>query len=234
MILTVLRPSYFMPIADSARVQLSDIVVLAETHQFSKQETINRMAIKTITGKSWLTVPVVRGERFGQSIAAARIDARQPWQKNHLRALEFNYRNTPYYYWHADGVAGVLSNAGESLNQLLLACSRLLFSALDVRARLVGSSALDHQITDRTERALSWLAASGCDTYLLPREELALLDQQRLRRNGIRVLAPACHPQTYHQSYGVFVPGLSSLDLLFNEGPDAPAILDKHYTSIKG
>jgi hypothetical protein len=232
MILTVLRPAYFMPISDCARSQLADVIVFAETHQFSKQETIHRTAIKTITGKVWLSVPVLHSELIGQSIAAAHIDARQPWQKKHLRALELNYRNSPYYYWHADGVIGTLSAAGERLSDLLWSCSRLLFSALDVHARLIGSSALDHQIADRTDRALAWLKACACDTYLLPPEELGLLDQNRLRQSDIRIIAPVSHPVNYHQQYGAFVPGLSSLDLLFNEGPDAPAILKKQLDPI--
>jgi hypothetical protein len=232
MILTVLRPCYFLPIADCARAQASDITVLAETHQFSKQETIHRAAIKTFIGKAWLSVPVLHTERIGQSIQAARIDMRQQWKRNHLRSLELNYRNSPYFYWHTDAIARIVSDAGDVLNELLWVSTRFMFSVLDLRTRLIGSGALDHDILDRTDRAIKWLEACSCDTYLIPQEEMLLLDLDRLRKNKIQIVTHSSRAVSYHQQFGDFIPGLSSLDLLFNEGPDSPVILKKHYDKI--
>lgn len=227
MILTVLQPSYFLPIAECARLLLADVVVFAETFSFKKNDVIHRTAVKTLSGRSWLSVPVLSRHRQGQMIRNMLIDANQPWSIRHWRTLECNYRNSPYYYLYADVVQKIIFESGEKLIDLLFLSEKLILHALKMPLDVVSSYDLSFQIKDRTERVLSWLEACNCDTYLLRPYETVLIDCKALFNYNKKVQVFTYQDYPYHQQFYNFLPGLSILDLLFNEGPLSKSILYK-------
>ena len=92
-VLTVISPEYFPRISTLARVQAADVVIWADTFLFSKQTTMNRTRIKTVTGPEWLTVPVMhQGKTRYHDV---EIDPEHCWRHNHSRTLQVNYMNSP-------------------------------------------------------------------------------------------------------------------------------------------
>ena len=224
MILAVEPPAYFPPPAGCAKLAAADVIVRADTFRFSRKEGVHRTAIRTLTGQCWLSVPVLGSGVPGARIADLAIDVRQPWADEHWRALEYNYHNAAYYYYYADAVEGIIRSAGSSLAALLTAAGGFASGSLDLRGQMISSSGLP-EVSERTGRLLAWAEVCGCDRYLIHPGEAGLLDLPRLKAAGIGLVTLDFTAAPYHQQVPGFLPGLSLLDLLFNEGPAAAEYL---------
>jgi len=226
MILTVIRPAYFPTIAVIAKAMAADVLVWADSFQYKKHDTMNRTAIKTVGRARWLTVPVLSKGLGLQPISAVQIDNRRTWQKNHRRALELNYKMAPYFYQYWDELEDMLSQEHEKLSELDLISIAFAFRALGMKKTLLKSSQLP-QVKDRTGRVIAWMKDTQCHNYLYESREASLIDRSRIEKEGVQ--AAACHfaPVVYHQQFGEFLPDLTILDLLFNEGEQSLNIVNE-------
>lgn len=227
MILAVEPPAYFPPPARCAKAFAADVIIHADSFQFRKQEIINRAAIKTAAGSRWLTVPVLSKNNSGARIMDLAIDARQAWAEAHWRALEYNYHNTAYFYYYADELEKVIRSGSAALGELLRMAGLFTWKSLNIKAQIVPASELP-LVADRTERLLVWARACGCDRYLLWPVEADLLDLERLSAAGLVLLPLEFNMAPYHQQFSGFLPDLSILDLLFNEGPMAGEYINRN------
>src|SRR5216684_6490113 len=84
-----------------------DVFVLLDDVQFEKQSWQQRNRIKTPVGLQWLTVPVIFKGRFGQLIKDVEIRDPDFW-RNHFRAIELNYRRSPFFDHYAEELRSCL------------------------------------------------------------------------------------------------------------------------------
>jgi hypothetical protein len=56
-------------------------------------------------------------------------------------------------------------------------------------------------------------------------------DRRKIESAGIKIGEQSFKHPSYNQLFGEFIPNLSVLDLLFNEGPNASAIITKSMSS---
>ncbi len=220
MILTVIEPSYFGTISTWAQICSADVQVIADTFKFKKHSSINRTAIKTITGRSWLTIPVRTRGQSDLAIKSVRIDRQQPWQAKHLCSLERNYQNAPYFIMMIDAITDCLRQRPDHLSPFLIHTMQICGQWLASQQNWVQSTVLP-ECHDRTRRVLAWLDATGCNGYLLLPHEASLIDMDRLWKAGVELWLLSGAVSTYHQQYEGFIPDCSTLDLLFNEGRGA-------------
>jgi hypothetical protein len=220
----VIEPAYFPPPFYFAKVLCADVLVWADSFQFKKGSFINRAPIKTVSGKQWLTVPVFSKMTAGQKINNTVIDNHQNWQNRHVRTLEVNYRQSPYYPFFSDAIANVINGQYQTISGLLVKSRDFLFSQLKIDKKLTPGSQLPH-VQDRTERLMAWLKECDCQSYVYYEQERPLFDAPMVLKQGIRLFTCRHEPQKYHQIFDGFLPNLSVLDLLFNEGEQAHAII---------
>jgi len=226
MILSVLQPSYFPSVAVCGKILASDVVVWADSFLFRKGSPINRMKIKTIDGGRWLTVPVLTRGLAEQHIKDVIIDNHSPWAKNHLRALQNNYCNSPYYFYYIDELQDVYNQKWKALTELLEFSMQFYQKKIPLETHFVHAGSLP-LVAERTARAVSWLKETGCDTYLFEPHEQLLFDQKRVRAQGFSLKLYTYHAEKYHQQFRGFENSMSALDLLFNEGEMSASILKR-------
>jgi len=203
-----------------------DAFVLLDNVQFEKQSWQQRNRIKTSTGLQWLTVPVVFRGRFGQKIN--QVEIRDPeFVRNHLRAIEVNYRRAPYFHSYYTELAGLLqAHASGLLADLNVHLLRWFCAILDVRTPIVHASAME-AIGLRSELLVSLCCELKANSYLSPPGSVAyLLDDLEMFANvGIEVEFHHYEHPEYAQLFPPFLPYASALDLIFNEGPRSGDIL---------
>ena len=78
---------------------------------------------------------------------------------------------------------------------------------------------------DPDERLIALARHFGADTYLAGCGGRDYMKLDAYSRSGIRVLFQDYDHPVYKQQFGAFEPFLSTLDLLFNHGPESLAIL---------
>jgi hypothetical protein len=222
-VLVAHQPAYLPWGGYFSRLLDVDELVVLDHVQFGERGWQNRNFVRGHTGRVRLTVPVRR--RFGQPLhAVALTDG--PWAQRHWRTLTETYRRAPHWPRYADELADIYHRQWEHLVPLTLALTELMLRAFALDVTLVRSSTLAPK-GENTDMLVDLCRNRGSDVLRVGTGATAYLDTETLRRHGITVeVASYAHPR-----YGTPSPhweaGLSALDLLLHEGPDARAVLER-------
>ncbi|MGW2183257.1 WbqC family protein [Streptomyces sp. NPDC001732] len=207
-------PGYFSRLADA------DELILLDHVQFSERGWQNRNYIRGAAGPVRLTVPVRR--RFGQSIADTRI-ADGAWAGRHWRSLAQTYGHAPYWLEHREVLEAFYRMPWTHLADLDEALLRLLLDAFHLPVAMVRTSDLPPS-GRQTDMLIGLCHQRGATRLRVGSGALAYLDHHLLAEHAITVeVATYSHPP-YGSAPG-WRPGLSALDLLLYEGPNAASIL---------
>jgi len=218
------QPQYMPWLGYLAKWAAADVFVFLDTVQYEKNGWQNRNRIKTRDGAAWLTVPV--HAPLGTRIRDVGLANDEPWRRRHFTAIEHAYAGAPCWGRFRDGLAALYAGEWSGLAPLAEASARWLADAFEIRtpARLA-SEIGDPGVTDATARLVELCRAVGGDTYLAGRDGIQYLDLPQFEAAGIAVLSQAYEHPVYRQCHGAFVPNLSGMDLLLNEGPSGRALV---------
>ena len=229
----LLSTTYFGPIQWYQKLNRHRCII--EQHDnFVKQTYRNRCVIASANGPQTLTVPIERYDGMKCAMRDIRISDHGNWRHLHWQALVSAYGETPFFEYYADDIRPFFEeHRWKYLLDFNLDITHTLCSLLDVRPDLTLS---DHYIdADETisgggclDRAVKSLGgANGLDgaTESLGSSSACSLFVDY--RDAIRPKHPLpdaefeARPyyQVRAQRHG-FLPNLSVLDLLFNEGPE--------------
>lgn len=225
--IAIAQPTYLPWLGYFDLLDQVDKFVLLDTVQFEKQSWQQRNRIKTPTGLLWLTVPVVFRGRLGQRIVDVEIREAEFW-RDHLRAVELNYRRAPFFDRYYPALSEFLRSASSGLRlaELTIGLLRWLAEELGIKTPIVRSSELAAQ-GKRTDLLAEICNLSGATTYVSPlgSADYLLKDLPILTGRGVNVVFQHYEHPTYRQLFPPFQAHASTLDLLFNEGENALAIL---------
>ena len=198
-----------------------DEYVVYDSAQFVKGHWHNRNRIKTSAGTKWLTIPVITSNRLGQSIRDVEISKK--WADQHWGAVERAYRNAAFFAQCAPIVRGWYEKADQtrSLSEVNLIFIKAIASQLGLSTRITSDLAYPREGT-KSERVLSMVRATGANRYLSGPSAQVYLDESIFKAAGVEVeWMEYRNYNTYPQLHGEFVHAVSTLDVLFNTGPDA-------------
>lgn len=214
MLLTI---AYFPPIswfaAVASELTLSpDRVIPSEPmleacENYQKQSYRNRCRIYSAGGVEDLNVPVVHeGGTFKLPITAIRVDYSVPWVQKTKRAISAAYDSSPFFEYYKDDIFAILDSHPETLWELDLKLIRFFLQKTGIAAEI------------RFTETFS-IAAEGEDLRwaIHPKKEDTVLSRLQLEKPYFQVFA---------RKHG-FMPNLSIMDLLFNEGPDSISYLKR-------
>lgn len=199
----VLIESQYLPsIAYFSLIAWADVVVIERCEFFEKQTFRNRSQIQTANKKLDLSIPV---NHQGKKIVIDQltIDYIQKWQNTHWRSIEAAYRNAPFFDYYSSPIQEIIYSDVVSLfdlnNKLLTICLKFLQIDTTIEFSKVYHKKADSGIFD-------------VRSMIHPKKELSSLEWFTAK--------------PYYQIFGKdFAKNLSILDLLFNEGPTASAVL---------
>ena len=223
MIAAIHQPQYIPWLGYIDKIDKADVFCFLDNVQYKKNDWQNRNRIKTVSGWQWLTVPV--SFRFPQLIKEVRVNNSVNWGRKHLQALQTNYRKTPFFDRYIDSIQALLATEWQELSELNIAMVKRLLALLGLgHKRLVLASSLSDS-DDPNDRLIEICRALGCNTYLAGPGGAEYMDLARFDQGGIRVVFQQFRHPLYPQLFGDFVSHLSSIDLLFNCGPDSMQVI---------
>jgi len=200
----LIHPAYFGPIIQYVGIVNAKKLTFEIEDNFQKQTYRNRCFIYGPNGKQLLTVPIAHIKRdTKQKTQDVKIDNSVPWQKLHSRTLYTSYRSSPFFEFYIDDLLILFEKKYKFLMDLNLTINSVLFDCMEYKRTIQESK-----------------------TYEL--KPAIKYDYRRLINAKAKEVYPLKkYIQVFDYKQG-FIPNLSILDLLFNEGPNTLLYLEDH------
>jgi len=202
----------------------ADTFVFLDDVQFTRRDWRNRNKIRTQNGWAWLTVPVLQKSRFKQLLNETRIDNSIPWRRKHRDAIRSNYAHAPFFDLYFPALESVYNRRWDFLLDLCYETLRILQEALEIQTSILKASELGIE-SGKKEKILALCKTLGASHYLTGSAGGDYLCPEDFDPFGIVLEMQDYRHPSYHQRYPGFVPYLSVIDLLFNEGERSLAVL---------
>jgi hypothetical protein len=221
-----MQPTYLPWLGYFDLIDQSTIFVFLDSVQFEKQSWQQRNRIRTAKGLDWLTVPVKVTGRSRQLIRETEIVLSSLFPRKHVRSIEYNYSKAPYFNLYWDKLHEILTSGENLLCQLNMRLVRWLAEEFGISTHFEISSELGVN-GKRTNLLVDICRRLGAKTYLSPVGSAAYLrDEHKVfEENKIQIVFQNFNHPTYHQVHEPFVPYVSAIDLLFNQGDRALEII---------
>lgn len=189
---------YFGPISYFAQLIQHDEIQLEAFENYPKQTYRNRCFIQGANGKLRLVIPISHdGVRTFKDI---KVSEDYPWRKEHLKSLESAYRSSPYYEYYEDDLLPIF----DKKNKFLLDINLMTFDFINSKLKLD----LKYSLTE------NYIQVSSDNDF-------------RNQFNSKVKPNPEDFPpyiQVFEEKQN-FLPDLSIIDLLCNEGPNSTTYL---------
>lgn len=202
----LLSTAYFAPVRYFSKLAVYPEVYLEQHENFIKQTYRNRTVILGANGPIPLIVPVEKGRGKKILIKDLRVAYDEEWQRNHWRTIFSAYNSSPFFEYYADDIEPFFRKKYEFLFDFNLKITETLIGLLELETTIE----LTGDFEQVPENCLNFREQISPKTHLID------ADLQ---------FVPQPYTQVFSEKFG-FVPDLSILDLLFNEGPSACSILE--------
>ncbi|PKO99395.1 MAG: hypothetical protein CVU03_02585 [Bacteroidetes bacterium HGW-Bacteroidetes-2] len=206
----IIHPAYFGNIAHYVAMAQAKSVVFEVEDNYQKQTFRNRTYIATANGVLLLNIPIkhiskgLRGSRdkIHQKYKEVRIENDFKWQKEHWKSIQIAYRSSPYFEYYEDDIAPLFEKKQTFLMDFNLECFAVIADLLTLEITTQSTSSFELNISDKKDFRFL-VETKGLQNFTFDSYTQVLQKEDN------------------------FLPNLSILDLLFNEGTRALSYLEK-------
>lgn len=224
MILTAHQPCYLPWLGLFHKIAMATDFCIFDIVQYQTKDFNSRNLIKTNSGSIWLSVPVESKNHLEKKFNDIKI-LNNGWNKKHYKSIFLAYKKSPYFDLYIDKIENILiRNNYIYLVDLNIDFLVLLLSELNIKVNLHRAS--EHNFTGaKSDLVLSMCQNLGAKSYIFGSQGLNYANKESFESNGIKLHFQNYSHPSYSQLHGDFIPNMSVIDLLFNEGPNAMAVL---------
>ncbi|MDT0642860.1 WbqC family protein [Zunongwangia sp. F363] len=208
----LLHPVYFGPVSQYVQLVNAEEVIFENEDNYQKQTYRNRMYIYDANGKLLLNIPIKHTSALGisssghQKYKQVLIENEFEWQKQHWRALKASYQTSPFFEFYEDELYPLYHKKYELLMEFNYSCMQFVLDCLQV----------DIPFRKTSEYILNLKDVEDCRHFVDAKSKEKFSNKR--------------YAQVFEPKHG-FIPDLSILDLLFNEGPNSLEYLRSQYVS---
>lgn len=193
---------YFGPIIHFAAIAQSDSIIFENQDNYQKQTYRNRTYIYGANGKLLLTIPIKHSQKERRQLYRdVCIENDFKWQILHWKSLESAYRTSPFFEYYEDEFVHLFEKPKKFLLDFNYECMQVVIDCLQLDTPF-----------------------SKTDTYIHKPTEIIdlreLVDAKKEKPYNLQ-----SYIQVFENKQG-FIPNLSILDLIFNEGTNALTYLE--------
>ena len=203
----IIHPTYFPNIAHFVAIVKAGKIIFENEDNFLKQTYRNRTYIYDANGKLPLNIPVIHTQKNRQKYRDVKIFNENKWQDLHWKSLLASYNTSPFFEYYADELQPLFQNKYEYILDFNMKCFEVITDCMQIELDTSKTEIYETEALNTTDYRYLVNAKKeafyGFDTYM----------------------------QVFCDKHG-FIPNLSILDLLFNEGPNALHYLESQTLSL--
>lgn len=226
--IAIMQPTFLPWLGYFNLINNVDQFIFLNNVQFDKRSWQQRNMIKTPNGAAWITIPVKSKGKSNQLIKDVEIlyEGNKSPLKKVLHTINQNYSNTEYFNVFSKNFSKIFNEDHTSLAHLNITLIKEICKTLGISERFTLAS--DLSSTGNKDKLLFNICKEvGATKYISPLGAQNYLEKSTcFQSEGITVeYMDYKHPE-YSQKYGKFLPYMSIIDLIFNEGPKSMSILN--------
>lgn len=220
---TIIRQPGFLPyLGYFKKIQSCDVFVHYDDSQYSINDWDNRNKIRIVDGSRWITVPVKKP--FKKKLFEVEIAYNEDWVSKQKNIIKESYQNTPFFKDYWSDIEKIYEKKHNKLVDLNYDFIDYFNSVLEIDTRIIKSSDMNLSST-KSQKILDICKKINVTTYISGEEGKDYLDEKLLTDNGIKIIYEKFQHPKYNQFQKEFIPNMSIIDLIFNEGVKSKKIL---------
>ncbi len=215
------QPHYFPWLGYLNKMASVDEFIILDEVQLSDSTNMCRNRFLTKSGKErYLTVSFEKKDYMKKRFCDVKLNKEVNWQQDHKNFLIDTYGKLPSFDEVWQEISHIFEESYETVYEVSMDSIFALRKLLDIRTPLMYQSAIDYcKEAKKNDLVLSLCEAVHAKSYLSGNGARNYMQVDSFVKKGIIVefqeFSHPCYPQAFSS---VFIPNLSSLDLLFNCG----------------
>ncbi len=219
----IMQPTYLPWIGYFDMIDQVDTFVFLDDVQLVKRSWGVRNRIKTPQGELMLTVPVRKTKSREETFYSnAKINYEEKWTEKHLESIKRAYSKSSNFSEFFPVIEKLLSAKYDTVAGLNISIIKTFAGLLGLNTKFLRSSDLSGIEGAKDERLVSICKKINAGYYLSARGSAEYIERNNpggaFSKNGIELYYHNYVHPIYKQLSGNFIPFMSVIDLIFNEG----------------
>jgi hypothetical protein len=220
MIGTILQPTYLPWLGYFEMIAAADVFVVYDHVQFVKKSWHHRNRIKGPNGEILLSIPIKKDPLATPLYQAELAAEYEKVLASHWTSISHAYKKAPYFDKYSESLQVMYLSKYASLTDLTVSFIHYFCNQLGINTKFVNSStlSLNYLLTNSTEKVVDLCKKTSISSLYDANGAQNFIDTLIFKKNGIDISFQNYEHPVYSQLFGSFLPYMSILDLLLNEG----------------
>ena len=211
------QPNFLPWIGYFHKIINSDIFILLDNVQYTKNSVANRNKLKGLQGEQFITVPI--SKRISNSSFFSyneAVFAQKKWYEKPIKTITQNYSKSKHFEKYKNVIFDILMM--DNFCEMNISFIKFIIKEYKIETEILLMSQIDKMDCNKNDLLISIGKYLNANIYLSGNGARSYNDEKKFNENAIKIIYQEFEHPIYNQLYSPFTPFLSILDLLFNEG----------------
>jgi len=218
MVISIIQPCFIPWLGYFEQIALADVFVYMDDVDYTKKDWRNGNQLKSQYGVKNIGFPVKKCQRH-TLLKDVEVSCQSFWEDTLMNQINNWYGKAPYYNEVVSLIKPVIYNKYSRLVELNFHLNKVILDYLNIKTPIFFSSEIERNSSGKVDRIVEICKNfEGVNVLFDGKKAQDFLDPDYLFKHGIKVVFQDYQHKPYKQLWGDFIPYMSVLDLLMNQG----------------